>query len=260
MARVLALTKDGRMTYCSAKPENRGKGRCNHVTHQRIGESVQDFIDRANDILLKNKTETDELIDIKYLKNGLNDLDKRMEEAGLENITINVVGGFCTYSITSEATRDIDSITKLDTRIKEMVHAIADESNGNLEEDWLNDDIAYFDDGNIIRRQVIRYLNLHPEEFKENDDSDFSNMKKIKIKKASNDAIICMKYASIKGRIKAKDVNDLSALIKHSNYNGKDLQRLLKHFGVDVEMDDLASDLYMMGVIKTEDEYLDLLK
>ena len=69
-----------------------------------------------------------------------------------------------------------------------------------------------------------------------------------------------MKYASIKGRIKAKDVNDLSALIKHSNYNGRNLQSLLKRFGVDVEMDDLASDLYMMGVIKTEDEYLDLLK
>lgn len=34
--KVLALTKDGKLTYCTASEENRGKGHCNHLNHQKI--------------------------------------------------------------------------------------------------------------------------------------------------------------------------------------------------------------------------------
>lgn len=48
MKRVLALTREGQMTYCSAPEDKRGIGRCNHVEHQRSDESVEDFICRVS--------------------------------------------------------------------------------------------------------------------------------------------------------------------------------------------------------------------
>lgn len=38
MTRVLALTTDGRSTYYTADAERIGKGKCNHLTYQNIGE------------------------------------------------------------------------------------------------------------------------------------------------------------------------------------------------------------------------------
>jgi len=46
--KVLALTIDGSVSYCSCPPEQRGKGRCNHAYHQLDGESEADFIDRVS--------------------------------------------------------------------------------------------------------------------------------------------------------------------------------------------------------------------
>ena len=47
--KVLALTEDGRLTYCTAPEDKRGKGRCNHVSHQKEGQSVQNFIEEIKD-------------------------------------------------------------------------------------------------------------------------------------------------------------------------------------------------------------------
>lgn len=44
----LALTKDGKLTFCTSDPENIGKGRCNHVAHQLPSESKEDFLNRAS--------------------------------------------------------------------------------------------------------------------------------------------------------------------------------------------------------------------
>ena len=44
MTKRLALTTDGKITYCTASEDNIGKGRCNHVAHQKDGESNEDFI------------------------------------------------------------------------------------------------------------------------------------------------------------------------------------------------------------------------
>ena len=44
MRKILALTVDGKLTYCTAPEELRGKGRCNHVFHQRNGQNIDDFM------------------------------------------------------------------------------------------------------------------------------------------------------------------------------------------------------------------------
>ena len=44
MARRLALTIDGRMTWCTCEPGQEGKGRCNHIAHQAVGQSMEDFL------------------------------------------------------------------------------------------------------------------------------------------------------------------------------------------------------------------------
>lgn len=46
MKAVLAVTIDGRVSYCTCAPDQRGKGRCNHVFHQEEGESESDFMAR----------------------------------------------------------------------------------------------------------------------------------------------------------------------------------------------------------------------
>ncbi len=73
----LALTKDGRMTYCTCNMDERGKGRCNHIAHQKDEESIDDFINRVNDIN-----------DIKVCGN---DITNKVRDKFLEN-------GTCNYS------------------------------------------------------------------------------------------------------------------------------------------------------------------
>lgn len=41
-----ALTKDGRITICKASIEEMGKGRCNHIDHQKENENEKDFLER----------------------------------------------------------------------------------------------------------------------------------------------------------------------------------------------------------------------
>lgn len=55
--KVLALTTDGRLTYCSASPENIGKGKCNHVLHQNKNESNENFAKRIAESLLKKSAD-----------------------------------------------------------------------------------------------------------------------------------------------------------------------------------------------------------
>lgn len=47
----LALTEDGRLTWCTAPQEKIGWGRCNHVAHAHIGESGESFGIRAESML-----------------------------------------------------------------------------------------------------------------------------------------------------------------------------------------------------------------
>lgn len=49
--RVLALNINGDMTYCTCAPDQRGKGRCNHVAHQMDGESPEEFLERVEALI-----------------------------------------------------------------------------------------------------------------------------------------------------------------------------------------------------------------
>ena len=48
MHKVLALNVNGDITYCTASPEQRGIGRCNHVAHQMDGETPDAFLERVS--------------------------------------------------------------------------------------------------------------------------------------------------------------------------------------------------------------------
>jgi hypothetical protein len=51
--KVLALNKNGSLTYCTVPPEDRGKGRCDHVLHRELGQSTDDFIKQVEEYKLK---------------------------------------------------------------------------------------------------------------------------------------------------------------------------------------------------------------
>jgi len=57
--KVLAMNVNGDLTFCTAEPEKRGKGRCNHIAHQRPDESATEFMERIDslrqDVLNKNE-------------------------------------------------------------------------------------------------------------------------------------------------------------------------------------------------------------
>lgn len=68
---VLALTTDGRITYCTCDPANRGKGRCNHVAHAQDGESEADFIERVNSQIVTEEDTKDKPSDYGYEENPI---------------------------------------------------------------------------------------------------------------------------------------------------------------------------------------------
>lgn len=63
--KIMALNDKGELTYCSAPPELRGMGRCNHIDHQNAGESVPDFVERVSIIMASGgiKEEEDVIVD-----------------------------------------------------------------------------------------------------------------------------------------------------------------------------------------------------
>lgn len=85
--RVLALNKNGDLTFCEAPIEERGKRRCNHIEHQGIGESNEQFIDRINEKIKAgdgfeetteetNKDERIEIDDSEYNEIGQEEIDE----------------------------------------------------------------------------------------------------------------------------------------------------------------------------------------
>ncbi len=86
MTKRMAMTTDGRMTYCSAPPEAQGRGRCNHIGHQKEDESMEQFLERVSTHTKKNvrKLNHEEAVNkigslvnrsnlVRFLKNQLND-------------------------------------------------------------------------------------------------------------------------------------------------------------------------------------------
>lgn len=87
--KVLALTNDGRITYCSCDPSQRGKGRCNHVAHQMPGESEKDFLTRASSSIKdESETETPEVEEKPISKEEIQELRNKIYEiCGTDKVT-----------------------------------------------------------------------------------------------------------------------------------------------------------------------------
>lgn len=64
----LALNIDGEMTYCSASEENIGNGRCNHVEHQKSGESNEQFMERVQNNRVPNLVEQLDNVSTPWIK------------------------------------------------------------------------------------------------------------------------------------------------------------------------------------------------
>lgn len=108
--KVLALNTEGNITYCTVEPENRGKGRCNHIAHQNQGESVEDFIERINEKQIElshKKISSDNYKEIS--QDEIDFLAKKIDEIAGEKITLDNF-----KDVISKLTPDqISEITKL---------------------------------------------------------------------------------------------------------------------------------------------------
>lgn len=89
--KVLALTTDGRVTYCTCDPSQRGKGRCNHVAHQMPGESAEDFMNRAvseHSIAEEGEKSTPNVAENPITQDEIDDLRRQIFDlCGTENVT-----------------------------------------------------------------------------------------------------------------------------------------------------------------------------
>lgn len=83
--RRLALNNKGDMTYCSSSNENIGRGRCNHVIHQRDGENAMEFIARVNEY---SEKESD--IDVFVEMTGV-DISESNRNWLVENMSLNAL-------------------------------------------------------------------------------------------------------------------------------------------------------------------------
>ena len=85
MAKRLALTVDGNITYCTATDENIGKGRCNHIGHQKDEESQEDFVNRIESEIKLSKIKNLKLKDLKNMYDNGEDLEllKQLENEEL---------------------------------------------------------------------------------------------------------------------------------------------------------------------------------
>lgn len=92
--KVLCMTKEGKITYCTASPENRGKGRCNHIAHQEENESIQDFMTRVSTEITEEDAEipkdSEKIIDNPVTMDDIQKYkDKICEIAGRDDIDLN---------------------------------------------------------------------------------------------------------------------------------------------------------------------------
>lgn len=78
--KTLALTTDGRLTQCSVPPEKRGIGRCNHVSHQEQGESVEQFINRVNDQISDDSNDKAINTEKHITKDDIKDIQAQIDE------------------------------------------------------------------------------------------------------------------------------------------------------------------------------------
>lgn len=256
----LALTKDGNLTYCTESEENIEKRRCNHMEHQLYNENVKDFLLRIGKSKSLSVVSQNIPVEIKWLNEGLVLLDKAISDLKLKPITIKAVGGYASYHLTDNATVDIDSIERLDVQIKEIINEIAYQSNGKLEENWLNDEVDRFSQfGNSISKYIINLIkNGETNKYFEENNDNLPSLKNIKLFKAKPEVVLCMKIGAMDGRNKEKDIDDFKKICKAKHWSAHDVWKICQEMKIDQFLDkmDLASTLFTIGAITDEKDYI----
>ena len=107
LKKVLALTKDGRITFCSAPEDQRGKGRCNHIAHQSEGQSSAEFIASIENKIL---VEDNELADQKEAILNLVSEYGRTYNPSWENVIKNLNNPFSIGSETNGTYEEAEMI------------------------------------------------------------------------------------------------------------------------------------------------------
>lgn len=93
MSKRLAMTTDGKLTYCSATDENVGKGRCNHIGHQKDKESQEDFVNRIESEIKLSKIKNLEFKDLKNMYDKGEDLDLLKQSENIEFVEYRISKG-----------------------------------------------------------------------------------------------------------------------------------------------------------------------
>ena len=134
MTKRLALTVDGNITYCTASDANIGKGRCNHIAHQKDGQSIEDFVSSIDNEINSSALKTLRLKELKDICNNKEHIDfiKKLEIEYLLKYLI------------SQGETDFSDLAKSDN--EEMKYILA--------ENGLNLEILKDDKNDEIREQV----------------------------------------------------------------------------------------------------------
>ena len=90
---ILALNINGTLSYCTAPPELRGKGRCNHIAHQEKDESADSFIKRINKLINVDKEFKD--ADINKIKEKLISKYCNIDNPDWEEVIKSIDNPFC---------------------------------------------------------------------------------------------------------------------------------------------------------------------
>lgn len=122
----LAINEKGELTYCTSPEDKIGIGRCNHIAHIMDGESIEDFNNRCNSIIFKNKTELKskniKKLNDKILKTLLNSDYKEDVIEAMQSLIdyAEYVARFNLNSKSLRARKDSMSIESYQSAFKEM--------------------------------------------------------------------------------------------------------------------------------------------
>lgn len=146
---VWATNEYGKPVKCNAKPENRGKGNCHHYYHQKEGETLADFLERAKK---ENQARIDATNDrliarVDVFKEKMDSLSELDTENGVREI-VAALGTFTKETRTKMATSD--TMDKVDAAVV----------NFNEVCNYTLDKTRYFSSHNRaeIKKQMSKYV------------------------------------------------------------------------------------------------------
>jgi hypothetical protein len=184
-----------------------------------------------------------------HLLEALNSLNEKLSKKGIE-LEVKACGGYAIGRWTGYFTRDIDSVKRLNTEIKQLVQQVSDEDTElSLDDDWLNDDWGVFLSKTRASRTVDEHISWESEPYVE--------LSNLSITFARFESLLAMKYIAIVERSKHKDEEDFKSLYRINKLDLTQFKRIMRDHGLtDYDLEDIPSVLYEKGLI-SEKEYID---